>query len=242
MIAAQQQRIRATTTEGCETRVRRQGSRMDRRPYGGMSSSRDDRSRKRARSRSRSRSRGREPPRSRPEDATGGWGAPPPGWGQPPQAQTGWGAPPVAQGSTQGGWAAPPPLAPVVARPAAPKKKVEQVLLEWVRDDKCCNAADPRCPLSNRCHLSPQIRAEAVGDDEGLRELIGADCKKKGGNLTTVKALYDHCGSIGQSGDHLHTVVRFARGVDCAFAFESRVARVAEVLLTQAGACRAHRP
>ena len=220
-----------------------------------MSSSRDDRPRKRARSRSRSRprsrrrrersrsrSRGREPPRSRPEDATGGWGAPPPGWGQPPQAQTGWGAPPVAQGSTQGGWAAPPPLAPVVARPAAPKKKVEQVLLEWVRDDKCCNAADPRCPLSNRCHLSPQIRAEAVGDDKGLRELIGADCKKKGGNLTTVKALYDHCGSIGQSGDHLHTVVRFARGVDCAFAFESRVARVAEVLLTQAGACRAHRP
>ena len=221
-----------------------------------MSSSRDDRSRKRARSRSRSRprsrrrrersrsrSRGREPPRSRPEDATGGWGAPPPGWGQPPQAQTGWGAPPVAQqGSTQGGWAAPPPLAPVVARPAAPKKKVEQVLLEWVRDDKCCNAADPRCPLSNRCHLSPQIRAKAVGDDEGLRELLDADCKKKGGNLTTVKALYDHCGSIGQSGDHLHTVVRFARGVDCAFAFESRVARVAEVLLTQAGACRAHRP
>ena len=217
---------------------------MDRRPYGGMSSSREDRSRKRARSRSRSRSRsrGREPPRSRPEDATGGWGAPPPGWGQPPQAQTGWGAPPVAQGSTQGGWAASAPLAPVVARPAAPKKKVEQVVREWVRDDKCCNAADPRCPLSNRCHLSPQIRAKAVGDDEGLRELIGADCKKKGGNLTTVKALYDHCGSIGQSGDHLHTVVRFARGVDCAFAFESRVARVAEVLLTQAGACRAHRP
>ena len=128
------------------------------------------------------------------------------------------------------------------ARPAAPKKKVEQVVREWVRDDKCCNAADPRCPLSNRCHLSPQIRAEAVDDDEGLQELIGADCKKKGGNLTTVKALYDHCGSIGQSGDHLHTVVRFARGVDCAFAFESRVARVAEVLLTQAGACRAHRP
>ena len=121
-------------------------------------------------------------------------------------------------------------------------KKVEQVMREWVRDDKCCNAADPRCPLSNRCHLSPQIRAEAVGDDVGLQELIGADCKKKGGNLTTVKALYDHCGSIGQSGDHLHTVVRFARGVDCAFAFESRVARVAEVLLTQAGACRAHRP
>ena len=216
---------------------------MDRRPYGGMSSSRDDRprkrrrsrsssrSRRRRRSRSRPRSREREPPRSRPEDATGGWGAPPPNTG-------GWGAPPP---STQGGWAAPPPLAPV-APPAAPKKKVEQVLREWVHDDKCCNAADPRCPLSNRCHLSPQIRAEAVGDDKGLRELIGADCKKKGGNLTTVKALYDHCGSIGQSGDHLHTVVRFARGVDCAFAFESRVARVAEVLLTQAGACRAHRP
>ena len=232
--------------------MRRQGSRMDRRPYGGMSSSREDRSRKRRRSRSssrsrrrrrsrsRPRSREREPPRSRPEDATGGWGAPPPGWGPPQQAQTGWGAPPAAP--SQGGWAAsPPPLAPV-ARPAAPKKKVEQVVREWVRDDKCCNAADPRCPLSNRCHLSPQIRAKAVGDDEGLRELILADCKKKGGNLTTVKALYDHCGSIGQSGDHLHTVVRFARGVDCAFAFESRVARVAEVLLTQAGACRAHRP
>ena len=232
--------------------MRRQGSRMDRRPYGGMSSSREDRSRKRRRSRSssrsrrrrrsrsRPRSREREPPRSRPEDATGGWGAPPPGWGPPQQAQTGWGAPPAAP--SQGGWAAsPPPLAPV-ARPAAPKKKVEQVVREWVRDDKCCNAADPRCPLSNRCHLSPQIRAEAVGDDKGLQELIGADCKKKGGNLTTVKALYDHCGSIGQSGDHLHTVVRFARGVDCAFAFESRVARVAEVLLTQAGACRAHRP
>ena len=231
--------------------MRRQGSRMDRRPYGGMSSSRNDRSRKRRRSRSssrsrrrrrsrsRPRSREREPPRSRPEDATGGWGAPPPGWGPPQQAQTGWGAPAAP---SQGGWAAsPPPLAPV-ARPAAPKKKVEQVVREWVRDDKCCNAADPRCPLSNRCHLSPQIRAKAVGDDEGLRELLDADCKKKGGNLTTVKALYDHCGSIGQSGDHLHTVVRFARGVDCAFAFESRVARVAEVLLTQAGACRAHRP
>ena len=215
---------------------------MDRRPYGGMSSSRDDRSRKRTRSRSRSRPRSRrrrERSRSRSRERapprSGGWGAPPP--------RTGWGAPPVAQqGSSQGGWAAPPPLAPVVARPAPPKKIVEQVLHEWVRDDKCCNAADPRCPLSNRCHLSPQIRAEAVGDDKGLRELIGADCKKKGGNLTTVKALYDHCGSIGQSGDHLHTVVRFARGVDCAFAFESRVARVAEVLLTQAGACRAHRP
>ena len=188
---------------------------------------------RRRRERSRSRSRERAPRHH--EDATSGWGAPPP--------STGWGAPPVAQqGTTQGGWAAPPPLAPVVARPAAPKKKVEQVVREWVRDDKCCNAADPRCPLSNRCHLSPQIRAKAVGDDEGLRELLDADCKKKGGNLTTVKALYDHCGSIGQSGDHLHTVVRFARGVDCAFAFESRVARVAEVLLTQAGACRAHRP
>ena len=216
--------------------MRRQGSRMDRRADSSRDDARRDRRRSRSRSRprsrrrrerSRSRSREREPPRS------GGWGAPPP--------RTGWGAPPVEQGSTQGGWAAPPPLAPV-APPAAPKKKVEQVLHEWVRDDKCCNAADPRCPLSNRCHLSPQIRAEAVGDDKGLRELIGADCKKKGGNLTTVKALYDHCGSIGQSGDHLHTVVRFARGVDCAFAFESRVARVAEVLLTQAGACRAHRP
>ena len=213
MIAAQQQRIRATTTEGCETRVRRQGSRMDRRPYGGMSSSRDDRSRKRARSRSRSRSRGREPPRSRPEDATGGWGAPPPGWGQPPQAQTGWGAPPVAQGSTQGGWAAPPPLAPVVARPAAPKKKAEDVLREWVLDGKkCCNEADSMCPLSRRFRGGTLLRAEAVGDEPGREAMIEADCKAK--DLKTVHSLYCHCRSKKQSGCHYHAVVLFARGVD----------------------------
>ena len=199
MIAAQQQRIRATTTEGCETRVRRQGSRMDRRPYGGMSSSRDDRSRKRARSRSRSRprsrrrrersrsrSREREPPRS------GGWGAPPPG--------SGWGAPPVAASA---------PLAPV-APPAEPKKKAEDVLREWVLDGKCCNEGDPMCPMSRRFRGGTLLRAEAVGDDR--EAMIEADCKAK--DLKTVHSLYCHCRSKKQSGCHYHAVVLFARGVD----------------------------
>ena len=190
---------------------------MDRRPYGGMSSSRDDRSRKRARSRSRSRprsrrrrersrsrSRERAPPRSRPEDATGGWGAPPP--------STGWGAPPVAQGSTQGGWATSAPPAPV-APAAAPKKKVEQVLRAWVLDGKkCCNEADSMCPLSNRFRLGTLLRAEAVGDDDGREAMIEADCKAK--NLNSVYALYCHCRSNKQSGCHHHAIVLFARGVD----------------------------
>ena len=192
--------------------MRRQGSRMDRRAYGGMSSSRDDRprkrrrsrsssrSRRRQRSRSRPRSREREPPRSRPEDATGGWGAPPPNTG-------GWGAPPP---STQGGWAAPPPLAPV-APPAAPKKLVEQVLREWVLDGKkCCNEADSMCPLSRRFRGGTLLRAEAVGDDR--EAMIEADCKAK--DLKTVHSLYCHCRSKRQSGCHYHAVVLFARGVD----------------------------
>ena len=193
--------------------MRRQFYFMDRRPpYGGMSSSREDRSRKRARSRSRSRSREREPPRSRPEDATGGWGAPPPGWGQPPQAQTGWGAPPVAQGSTQGGWATSAPPAPV-APAAAPKKKVEQVLRAWVLDGKkCCNEADSMCPLSNRFRLGTLLRAEAVGDDDGREAMIEANCKAK--NLNSVYALYCHCRSNKQSGCPFHAIVLFARGVD----------------------------
>ena len=186
---------------------------MDRRAYGG--SARDDRPRKRARSRSRSRSRGREPPRSRPEDATGGWGAPPPstgGWGAPPPS-TGWGAPPVAQGSTQGGWATSAPLAPVVARPAAPEKEVEQVLREWVLDGKkCCNEADSMCPLSNRFRLGTLLRAEAVGDDDGREAMIEANCKAK--DLNSVYSLYCHCRSKWKSGCHHHAVVLFARGVD----------------------------
>ena len=178
---------------------------MDRRApaYGG--SSRDDRSRKRRRERSRSRSRERAPPRSRPEDATGGWGAPPP--------STGWGAPPVAQGSTQGGWAASAPLAPVVARPAAPKKKAEDVLREWVLDGKkCCNEADSMCPLSRRFRGGTLLRAEAVGDEDGREAMIEADCKAK--DLKTVHSLYCHCRSKKQSGCHYHAVVLFARGVD----------------------------
>ena len=195
MIAAQQQLIRATTAEACETRVRRQGSRMDRRAY----SSRDDTRRDRRRERSRSRSRERAPPRS------GGWGPPP---------TTGWGAPPVAQqGSTQGGWAAPPPLAPVVARPAAPEKKVEQVLRAWVLDGKkCCNEADSMCPLSNRFRLGTLLRAEAVGDDDGREAMIEANCKAK--DLNSVYSLYCHCRSKKKSGCHHHAVVLFARGVD----------------------------
>ena len=175
---------------------------MDRRAY----SSRDDTRRDRRRERSRSRSRERAPPRSRPEDATGGWGAPPP--------STGWGAPPVAQqGSTQGGWAASAPLAPVVARPAAPKKKAEDVLREWVLDGKkCCNEADSMCPLSNRFRLGTLLRAEAVGDDDGREAMIEANCKAK--DLKSVYALYCHCRSKKQSGCHYHAVVLFARCVD----------------------------
>ena len=195
---------------------------MDRRAYSSRDDGRRERRRERSRSRprsrrrrerSRSRSRERAPPRSRPEDATGGWGAPPPGWGQPPQAQTGWGAPPVAQGSTQGGWAAPPPLAPVVARPAAPKKKAEDVLREWVLDGKkCCNEADSMCPLSNRFRLGTLLRAEAVGDDDGREAMIEANCKAK--DLNSVYSLYCHCRSKKQSGCPLHAVVLFAGGVD----------------------------
>ena len=201
---------------------------MDRRAHSGVPSYRDDRSRKRRRSRSRSRPRsrrrrsrsrssGREraPPRSRPEDATGGWGAPPPstgGWGPPQQAKTGWGAPPVAQGSTQGGWATSAPPAPV-APAAAPEKKVEQVLREWVLDGKkCCNEADSMCPLSNRFRLGTLLRAEAVGDDDGREAMIEANCKAK--DLNSVYSLYCHCRSHTKSGCHHHAVVLFARGVD----------------------------
>ena len=190
---------------------------MDRRAHSGVPSYRDDRSRKRRRSRSRSRPRsrrrrsrsrssGREraPPRSRPEDATGGWGAPPP--------STGWAAPPVAQGSAQGGWATSAPPAPV-APAAAPEKKVEQVLREWVLDGKrCCNEADSMCPLSNRFRLGTLLRAEAVGDDDGREAMIEANCKAK--DLKSVYALYCHCRSNKQSGCPFHAVVLFARGVD----------------------------
>ena len=194
---------------------------MDRRAYSSRDDTRRDRRRERSRSRprsrrrrerSRSRSREREPPRSRPEDATGGWGAPPPGWGPPQQAQTGWGAPPVAQGSTQGGWATSAPPAPV-APAAAPKKEVEQVLREWVLDGKkCCNEADSMCPLSRRFRQGTLLRAEAVGDDDGREAMIEADCKAK--DLKTVHSLYCHCRSKKQSGCHYHAVVLFARCVD----------------------------
>ena len=202
---------------------------MHRRSYGG--SSRYDRRRDRRRSRSRSRSRERAPPRSRHEDAAGGGAAPSPGWGQPPQAQTGWGAaqrsggwgapppstgwgaPLVAQQGTQGGWATSAPLAPVVARPAAPEKKVEQVLRAWVLDGKkCCNEADSMCPLSNRFRLGTLLRAEAVGDDDGREAMIEANCKAK--DLNSVYSLYCHCRSKWKSGCHHHAVVLFARGVD----------------------------
>ena len=170
---------------------------MDRRAY----SSRDDTRRDRRRERSRSRSRERAPPRSRPEDATGGWGAPPP--------STGWGAPLVAQQGTQGGWATSAPPAPV-APAAAPKKEVEQVLREWVLDGKkCCNEADSMCPISRRFRLGTLLRAEAVGDDDGREAMIEADCKAK--DLKTVHSLYCHCRSKKQSGCHYHAVVLFAR-------------------------------
>ena len=200
---------------------------MHRRSYGG--SSRYDRRRDRRRSRSRSRSRERAPPRSRHEDAAGGGAAPSPGWGQPPQAQTGWGAaqrsggwgapppstgwgaPLVAQQGTQGGWATSAPPAPV-APAAAPKKEVEKVLREWVRDGKCCNEADSMCPLSRRFRQGTLLRAEAVGDDDGRAAMMEADCKAK--DLKSVYALYCHCRSKKQSGCHYHAVVLFARGVD----------------------------
>ena len=190
---------------------------MDRRPYGGMSSSRDDssrkrrrsrsssRSRRRRRSRSRPRSREREPPRSRPEDATGGWGAPPPstgGWGPPQQAQTGWGAPPAAP--SQGGWAA--SAAPVPVAPAAAPKNAEDVLREFVTKGTCCTEANPRCPISRRCGQSHHFL-------EATRE---EDCNDKGWKLKSVKALYSHCRSRGVlSGEHYHKVLLFVHGVDC---------------------------
>ena len=126
--------------------------------------------------------------------------------------QAGWAAAgATAQGSTQGGWAA-PPLAPVVARPPAPKKKAEDVLREWVLDGKkCCNEADPMCPMSRRFRGGTLLRAEAVGDDR--EAMIEADCKAK--DLKTVHSLYCHCRSKKQSGCHYHAVVLFARGVDC---------------------------
>ena len=208
MIAAQQQRIRATTAEGCETRVRRQGSRMDRRAY----SSRDDR-RDRRRERSRSRSRERAPPRSRPEDATGGWGAPPPGWGPPQQAQTGWGAQPPEPAQTgwgapaapsQGGWAV--SAAPVPVAPAAAPKNAEDVLREFVTKGTCCTEANPRCPISRRCGQSHHF-------PEATRE---EDCNDKGWKLKSVKALYSHCRSRGVlSGEHYHKVLLFVHCVDC---------------------------
>ena len=181
--------------------MRRQGSRMDRRAHSSRDDARRDRRRSRSRSRprsrrrrerSRSRSREREPPRS------GGWGAPPP--------STGWGAPPVAQqGSTPGGWAAPPPLAPVVARPAAPKKNAEDVLREFVTNGTCCTEANPRCPISRRMGLSHHF-------PEATRE---EDCNDKGWKLKSVKALYCHCRSRSESGEHYHKVVLFVHGVDC---------------------------
>ena len=186
---------------------------MDRRAsaYGG--SSRDDRSRKRRRERSRSRSRERAPPRSRPEDATGGWGAPPPGWGPPQQAQTGWGAQPPEPAQTgwgapaapsQGGWAV--SAAPVPVAPAAAPKNAEDVLREFVTKGTCCTEANPRCPISRRCGQSHHF-------PEATRE---EDCNDKGWKLKSVKALYSHCRSRGVlSGEHYHKVVLFVHGVDC---------------------------
>ena len=108
--------------------------------------------------------------------------------------------------------ASPPPLAPV-ARPAAPEKKVEQVLRAWVLDGKkCCNEADSMCPLSNRFRLGTLLRAEAVGDDDGREAMIEANCKAK--DLNSVYSLYCHCRSKKKSGCHHHAVVLFARGVD----------------------------
>ena len=185
---------------------------MDRRAY----SSREDRRRdrrssrprsrprsRRRRERSRSRSREREPPRSRPEDATGGWGAPPPGWGRKPQqVPTGWGAAPAAP--SQGGWAV--SAAPVPVAPAAAPKNAEDVLREFVTKGTCCTEANPRCPISRRCGQSHHF-------PEATRE---EDCNDKGWKLKSVKALYSHCRSRGVlSGEHYHKVVLFVHGVDC---------------------------
>ena len=211
----------AKTAEGCETRVRRQGSRMDRRAYSSRDDGRRDRRRSRSRSRprsrrrrerSRSRSSERAPPRSRPEDATGGWGAPPPGWGPPQQAQTGWGAQPPEPAQTgwgapaapsQGGWAV--SAAPVPVAPAAAPKNAEDVLREFVTKGTCCTEANPRCPISRRCGQSHHF-------PEATRE---EDCNDKGWKLKSVKALYCHCLSHTQSGDHYHKVLLFVHGVDC---------------------------
>ena len=105
--------------------------------------------------------------------------------------------------------APPAPVAPA----AAPEKKVEQVLRDWVLDGKkCCNEADSMCPLSNRFRLGTLLRAEAVGDDDGREAMIEANCKAK--NLNSVYALYCHCRSNKQSGCPFHAIVLFARGVD----------------------------
>ena len=105
--------------------------------------------------------------------------------------------------------APPAPVAPA----AAPEKKVEQVLREWVLDGKkCCNEADSMCPLSRRFRGGTLLRAEAVGDEPGREAMIEADCKAK--DLKTVHSLYCHCRSKKQSGCHYHAVVLFARGVD----------------------------
>ena len=194
--------------------MRRQGSRMDRRAYSSRDDTRRDRRRERSRSRprsrrrrerSRSRSRERAPPRS------GGWGPPPTtGWGAPPVAQQGstgggWAAPPVAQqGSTQGGWAASAPLAPV-APAAEPKNNAEDVLRDFVLKGTCCTEANPRCPISRRCGQSHHF-------PEATRE---EDCNDKGWKLKSVKALYCHCRSRSESGEHYHKVVLFVHGVDC---------------------------
>ena len=75
---------------------------------------------------------------------------------------------------------------------------------------KCCNEADPMCPMSRRFRGGTLLRAEAVGDDR--EAMIEADCKAK--DLKTVHSLYCHCRSKKQSGCHYHAVVLFARGVD----------------------------
>ena len=96
--------------------------------------------------------------------------------------------------------------APVPVAPAAePKKNAEDVLREFVTKGTCCTEANPRCPISRRMGLSHHF-------PEATRE---EDCNDKGWKLKSVKALYCHCLSHTQSGDHYHKVLLFIHGVDC---------------------------
>ena len=95
--------------------------------------------------------------------------------------------------------------APVPVAPAAAPKNAEDVLREFVTKGTCCTEANPRCPISRRCGQSHHF-------PEATRE---EDCNDKGWKLKSVKALYCHCRSRSESGEHYHKVVLFVHGVDC---------------------------